>query len=402
MAKRPAISFKQLAPRIVGARGEYRAARVQRFEIRGNFPTTDVQEHGNEQLAGVIYDIPDYTVTLSALDVSIKLFAALTGTNPDAYPVTGVSINAIDTVDLVGDVKDESLMDYVKSIYVRRARVQSIRYTYSVDGQATEEYTFGASTRQLFTHDIVVDVLSAASSPQTLTYTPEQLKNGDYAVSVMIDGVTQKEVTTAPGADEYRIVGQSISFGTAGTTLVVAYKANPAGNNWTWITDNSIPAAISGKDIPVTITAMDTSTDHSIPRVQSVNISVNLRADSVKEMGNPEVVDYQYQIPEVTGDMSVLDTDKELIALLSTGDIEDSATEYRNCELLTARNLALKIELRDPSDPCSVSGAVLKTIYVPNLNVTGESYTSNVGNNVTYTFNFRSGDGNLIIYSGAI
>jgi hypothetical protein len=401
MARRPAISFKNLAPRIVGALETYRPARVQRFEIRGNFPTTDVQEHGNNQLAGSTYDIPDYTVTLSALDVSIKLFAALTGTDPDAYPGGGVSINALDTIDIAADVKDQTVMDYVKSLYMRKCRPQSLRLAYTVDGQSTEEYTFAASTKTLFTHDVIVDVLSGASSPQTLSETPEQLRSGDYAVSVMLDGEYLTEVASAPSTGEYAISGTSLSFADTGTTLVAAYKANPAGTNWSWISDDTIPAAITGKDVPVYIYAEDPDSDIIITRVQSVNINVDLRADAIREQGNSEVVDYVTQIPQVTGDFTVLDTDDELVELFSYGDITSSYTEFRTCDLLAGRNLNLKVRLRDPSDPCTTSGAVLKTIYVPNVQLTGENYTSNVGDNLTNTMPFKSGDGNLVIYSGS-
>jgi len=401
MARRAAISFKKIAPRIVGILGMYRPARIQRFEIRGNFPTTDIQEHGNQELAGIVYDIPDYTVTLSAFDVSHKIFAALTGTDPEAYPTAGVSINALDTVDIVGDVKDESVMDYVKSMYIRKARPQSIRMAYTVEGQATEEYTFAASTRQLFTHDVVVDVLSAASSPQTASETPEILKNGNYCISVILDGTYLTEVAAAPATGEYAVSGTDVSFAGSGTTLMVTYKAAPAGTAWTWISDTTIPPAISGKDVPITISAIDTSTDTSIPRVQSVNISANLRADAIREQGNSEIVGYETQVPEVTGDITVLDTDQALLALFSTGSYTSTDTEFRSCELLDDYNLALKVELRDPSTPCSsTSSIVVKTIYVEDIQLTGESYVSNVGNNVNHTFNFRSSAGNLLVFSG--
>jgi len=401
MARRPAISFKNISPRIAGALEEYRPARIQRFEVRGNFPNTDISEHGNNELAGSIFDIPDYTVTLSALDVSIKLFAALTGTDPDAYPGAGVSINALDTVDIVGDIKSESLMDYVKVIHLRKCRPQSLRFTYSVEGQATEEYTFGASTRFLFTHDVIIDVLDGSSSPQTTSETPEQLRSGNYAVSVMLDGVYLIETTGAPATGEYAVSGSSVSFADTGTTLVVAYKAAPVGTNWTYIDDSSIPAAISGKDIPIYIYAEDMDSNVLITRVQSVNISVNLRTDPIKEMGNVEVVDYIAQIPEVTGDITVLDTDEELVELFSTGTTASVLTEFRTCDMLTGRNLNLKVRLRDPSDPCSASGTVLKTIYVPGLQLTGESYTSNVGDSLTNTLNFKSSTGNLLVFSGS-
>ena len=405
MAKRPAISFKNISPRIIGALETYRAARIQRFEVRGTFPTTDVEEHGNSSQVGMTYEIPDYTVTLAALDVSIKLFAALTGTDSTAYPGGGVSVNALDTVDIAGDVKHKSTSDYVKVLYMRKCRPTTLRFSYSVEGQSTEEYTFAASIRYLFTHDVYVDVFTGTpSSPQTLTEKAEVLRSGDYAISVMADGEYLTEVSgVAASTDEYLLDSgtKEISYGDTPVTLVVAYKAAPSGTNWSDVSDATIPTAISGKNVPVYIEAEDASSNISILRVQSVNINVDLRADPIREQGNNEIVDYITQIPQVTGDITVLDTDDELIELLSAGVITSSYTEFRTCDLLADRDLNLKIRLRDPSDPCSSSGAVLKTVYVPNIQLTGESYTSNVGDNMTYTMNWKSAEGNLVIYSGS-
>ncbi len=396
MARRLAIPFKQLSPRIVGAEGAYRPARIQRFEIRGNFPTRDIREHGNPQLAGIAVDIPEYTVTLAALDVSIKLFSALTGTDPDNYPSEGVSVNDLTEVDIVADVRSDTVADYVKALLVRKARVQSARYAYSVDGDSTEEYTLGATTRYSISNDILVDTFeAAATSPQSLSETPEQLKSGNYALSVILDGVYLTEVASGPGSGEYSISGSSISFAdTIESKLVVVYKASPTGENWTDVSDSTIPIVITGKNVPVEI-----STDN-IPRVQSVNVNINLAAKAIKEQGNVKVVGYTYQIPEITGDLTVLDTDLDLTALFSTGNINSEDTEFKSCELLTARDLDLYIKLRDPADPCVVSGNVLKTIKVPNIQLTGETYTSNVGDNLGYVLNFKSADGNLIVYSG--
>ena len=396
MADRLAVSFKQLAPRIVSKYGEYRPARVQRFEIRGNIPTRDILEHGDALAAGIVTDIPEYTATISAMDVSIKLFSALTGTYATAYPAVGVSINSLTTIDLIGDVKSETVADYVKTVYLRKARVQSMRLAYSVDGDSTEEYVLGTSTRQWFSHDVIVEEFDASvASPATLTNTPEVLKNGNYAISVLLDGVHLTEVSAAPGDGEYSISGTSLSYNATSGTLIVTYKAS-ATVAWTDIRDTTIPVAISGKNVPVTIST------NSIPRVQSVNINVDLKADTIKEQGNVEVVGYTYQIPDVTGDLAVLDTDLELMAMFSTGNIDSTDTEFRACELTANYGLDLQIELRDPSDPCTTSGSVLKTIYVPNIQITGESYTSNVGNNVTHTFNFKSANANVIVYSGAM
>lgn len=396
MSKRIAISFKELAPRIIGPLGEYRPARIQNFEVRGNFPSRDIQEHGNPYNVGVDVDIPEYTVTLEALDVSVKLFAALTGT-ADPYPGTGVSINNLYRVEVVGDVKDATAMEYVKSIYIHKAYVQSFRFSYSVDGDSTEEYTFGGNARTVFSKNVVVDTFTTGTSPQTLSETPVALKSGKKAICVTLDGEYLTEVASAPGETEYSITGNEISFGgTISSALVVAYKAEVAGDTWENIKDDSIPVVITGKHVPVLLKA------NQIPRVQSVTVNGTLRADPIKEQGNREIVGYVYQIPEVTGDITVLDTDNELVALFSTGDMDSEDDEFTSCELLTERDIALEIQLLNPADPCAVSGTtVVKTVYIPKIVLTGESYTSNVGDNVTLTFPYRAVTGDVIVYSGA-
>lgn len=396
MAKRISISFKELSPRIVGSLGAYRPARIQSFDIRGNFPNREINEHGNPHLAGIVYDIPEYSVTMSAMDVSIRLFASLTGTDVAAYPTGGVSINAFEDVDIIGDIKSDSISDYVKALLIRKARVQSARFTYSADGDATEEYTFASSSRFGFSHDLLVDTYAAAAmSPVTLSETPEVLKSGDFAVTVILDGDYLVEVGSNPATGEYSVSGEELSFAdTVTSTLVVIYHASPAGNNWVDVTDNTIPVAISGKNIPVIIAA------NSIPRVQSINVNVNLRSEAIKEQGNTEIVGYTHQIPEITGDLVVLDTDHELLALFATGNIASTDTEFKACELIQDHTISLEIQLMDPADPCATTGVVLKTIYIPSIQLTGENPSSNVGDNVAHTFSFRSASGDLSIYEG--
>ena len=74
MARRIAINFKEVKPRIVGALGEYPAGRIQRLEMPVNLPTTDIDELGNRDHAGTVTDIPEISITFQAMDVFIQLF----------------------------------------------------------------------------------------------------------------------------------------------------------------------------------------------------------------------------------------------------------------------------------------------------------------------------------------
>jgi hypothetical protein len=397
MAKRLAVPSKDLQLKIVGPRDLFAASRVQSLTLSSTQPSETKDELGNPLHVGEVKDTPEVTLTFSAFDVGIKIFAALTGTNPAAYPAGGVDITNLGEIDAVLYVKDVDVADYVKSISGRRLQIRDFKFDYTVDGDSKEDYTAIGSERRYLKYDVVVDKFITGTTSFTLSQTPIQLKNGNYGISVVLDGDYLEEVTGAPATGEYRIVGTTLTTGDTRTAQVlVVYHANPAGTNWTDIGDASLPAAIRGRDVNITIAAND------IARVQSVSINGNMNTQPVKELGNRNVVGYQKQVPTVEGTITVLDTDTDLISLLSDGAVSASGgtVEWAPGEGCTTSGLALTIELGDPCDD-SVPYTVLKTVYIPDITIVGDSYTSNVNNNATQTFNWKSLTSQCVIYSGA-
>jgi len=338
------------------------------------------------------------------MDVSTKLFGAMVGVT-DAAWTTGTyhDVSEIKEVDLIGVIKDATAEDIAKTVIARKAKVNGFTYTYSVDGDATEEYTLQSTDKRWFKYDVVVDKFPGKTSQPytyTLSQTPITLKNGNRLVAVKINGEYQTEVASSPTAGQYSVSGTTLTLGqsqAAGDSVVAVYHANVAGNNWADITDNTIPAAIRGKNIPVKIAA------NAIERVQSVTIRGTFPTTAVREMGNTEVVGYITAPTTVEGDISVLDTDLELMALFTTGSTNPADVEFRACEF-TASGISLEINIYDPTTDCNLplaSGTILKTLYIPSLTITSEGHSTSVGGNATQTFGFRSTTGELRIYKGA-
>lgn len=394
MAKPLAIPSKDAQLWVIGSSGKYQAARIQRLAVNTTIPVDTKDELGNPFHAGETKDIPEITVTFSALNTGVKLYSALTGTDANAYPATGVDISKLGEVDVAIFVKDPQVQDYLKSIHGRRLQVRDFTYSFSVDGDATEEYTLIGSERRYLKYDVVVDEFTTGTTTFTLTNTPIPLKNGNKALSVILDGKYLDEVASSPASGQYAISGTTLTTGNARVNkLVVVYHANPSGNNWTNVGDNSMPASIRGKDTKVTIAA------NSIPRVQSISINGSLNVQKVSELGNRHVVGYQRQVPTIEGTLTVLDTDNELISLLTTGSISSTDGEFSPGEGCTISGLALKVELVKPCDTSSTP-AVVKTIFLPDVTIVGDSYSVNVNGNAEIVFNFRSSDAQLIVYSG--
>jgi len=396
MAKRLAIPSKETQLHIVGPKDVFKASRVQRLSLGTDIPATTVDEIGNSLHVGDTKDTPNVTLTFSAFDTSIKIFSAMTGNNPAAYPVSGVDISQLGQIDAILFTKSADIADYVKSGHAKRLQIRDFSFSYTVDGEATEDYTAVGSERRWLKNDVIVDKFSTGTG-FTSTQIPIQLKNANYGLSCIVDGAYLDEVSGAPAAGEYRFtVAKALTLGVAAASQVIlVYHSSPAGTNWSDISDDTIPAAIKGKDVGVQILAND------IPRVQSITLNGNLNTQPVKELGNRNITGYQRQIPTIDGTITVLDTDTELISLLTVGTLSGADVEWQPGEGCTSVDLSLKIELMDPCDTGSPY-TVLKTVYLPSISITGDNYTQNVNNNAQVVFNFKSADAQCIVYSGAM
>ena len=392
MAKRLAIPSKELSLRVVGPTDSFFASRIQRVNINTDIPSTVIDELGNPLHVGTVLDTPSITLTFSAFDVGIKIFAALTGSSATAYPAAGVDIGELGEIDAILYAKDATATDYVKSAHARRLQIRDFSFSYSVTGESTEDYTAVGSEKRWFKNDVIVDRFTTGTTSFTLTQTPIQLKNGNYALSAILDGEYLTEVASSPATGEYSISGTTLTtFDSMVTQLQVVYHANPSGSNWSDIGDTDSATAIRGRDVNVLIGA------NTIKRVQSVTINGSMNSQEVREMGNDVIVGYQKQVPTVEGTITVLDTDTELIDLLINGSISSGDTEFILGAGCPTEGVSLEITLEDP---CA-SGVILKTVYIPSLLITGDSYTQNVNENAQQVFNFQSFDAQCIVYSGA-
>jgi len=386
MTKRVAIPSKDVKLRIVGPQADFFAHRIQRLDMPATLPNTTINELGNPGHAGIITDIPEVTATFQAFDVSHKIFAYLTGEDPDAYPETGVDVSNLSTCDLIGYIKDASVAEMAKCIHVKFMRITDFTFTYTVDGESTEEYSCAGSEKRYFSNDVVVDSGNLVAGVLELSYTPKQLKNGDYLLSLIVDGTWKSEDS------EYDVVDTTVTV-SGGTTehVLAVYHTLSGVMSWANISDSTVPAAIRGKNVPVKIGV------ENMFRIQSVTIRGTFPNTKVLEMGNTSIVGYVTEPPDISGDITVLDTDNEIVALLTSGVITDTDKEYGVSEY-EERTLALEVQLKDPADNTTIQ----KTVKVPYMRITSDGSSSNVGGNLTQTFAFMSNDAQCIVYSGAV
>lgn len=394
MARRVAIPSKHVQLKLVGERDALVIPRIQRLTMTADRPSTDIDELGNRLHAGTTEDVPAVTATFQAMDTGIKLFSILTGTDAASYPASGVSITEIGDVDMVVHIRDYATDDYVKMAHARKCTVRDFSFNYTVDGESTEEYTIMGTQKRWFKNDIVVIKFDSGTTSFDLVETPTALKSGDECISVILDGVYLDRVASAPATGEYSVATNTLTTGDSRVAQCIAiFQSALTDDVWADTGDDTMPAAIRGTDAPVLLIA------NGIDRVQSIAINGTFNPETVREMGNRDIVGYQLQVPSVTGTITVLDTDTELMALFTTGAFNPADTEFAASEF-TATGIFVDIKLVDPDDK-TVPYTVLKTVYMPSLSITSEGFTSNVNANAQQTFDFKSTTGEVKIFEGA-
>lgn len=392
MARRARIHSRDLQPQIAAPKGLLGVARVQRFEFPMELPTTNIDELGRKLHVGTVTEIPNVTVTVEAFDVSHNTYSYLTGYTPGTFPVSGASITELKNIDVIGQIRNTTTENIVNAIYVKRGTVTGMDASFGVRDNSTVTYTVSANSKKAFEQPVYYDTGTiSATSGFTLSQTPTYLtRTSGYIINAYRTGTDGTTNYLDEGTD-YTVAGTAVTFNgvnsTVGDTVWMTYTAAVTTKKFENL-DNVAPAAIQGKYVPVTISV------NSIPRVQSASLRASFPAEEILEMGGlGKPVGYELGIPEVTGEISVLKTDNELLRILegvSAGTVETDL-EYAKT------TLPLKIELKDPRDVSKVT----LTYYVPSITITSHNDENTVNASMNETFAFSSTTGEMIVASGS-
>lgn len=392
MARRTRVHSRDLQPLLATPKGLLAVARVQRFDWPIQFPTTEIDELARKLHVGTTQETPTVTVTVEGFDVTHNTIAALTGSTGATFPLSGASITDIKNIDVIGQIRDASTLDVVNALYVKRGIVTGLDASFGVKANSTVSYTIQSNSKKEFKQPVYYDLFSlvTATGVQTLAHTPTYLtRTSGYIIDAYRTGSNGSTNYLDEGVD-FTVTGTNVNFNgngtTTGDTVWMTY-CSPVTTKLFEALDNTSPAAIQGKYVPTKISLS------TIPRVQSATIRAAFTAEEIDEMGSlGKPVGYEVGVPSVTGDLTVLKTDDDLVALLE--GVSNSTVE--NDLAYAVNTLPLKIQLLDPANP----NRVVLTYYVPSITVNQESDTDSVNQSMNETFSWQSTTGELIIMSG--
>lgn len=384
---------------------------VQRLQTAGpgqlNINQQRIAELGNYKSVAVTRDTPDLTFTMESYDVT---------TAPEALFVKGSSpydMGKPKNIDITSQWKagedTDTPFQVVESVAIPQLALESLSYRFGIRDNAAQTFTLrgdsifynpGATLVEEFVATGTAGQIIALAHPAgayngDAVAGPRRLLNLSVGGKRLIYGVDYTE--TPSGAGAFRtttatIIGAQVT----GATIKAVYFTNDVTSYAQSVhTAPSVkPAAIRGKDITLLFNGV-ALTDRWTG-IQSVNIDQRFTIQRDEEMGNPYAVATDYSdVPTVSGSMTIRFRDPQdfharLVEALGIA----SATEAIGPLKGTPRRLDVVLHHPD-------TGAVLKTLEVPDAVVALPGYSARVNTKLDMQLNFESESGTLTALAGA-
>lgn len=393
---RISIPYMYEAVDVINQLGVNRLARVQRFEVNANFPNTPVNELGSDRRVGRIFDIPEVTVNLSSMDVGARTAFLLAGVDYTIAPSgTRVGVNDFNYVCLAQKFKAQAGNDVVRTLVVPGAKVESIALNYTVNGDATEDFTFNGTTRHYLRYDAVL-VSGVVTGGQITMSGARQLRSGAYFLCLFTNnGYLPNSAATASTATSITFDPAQVQDG----TQVYALIHRDEVDQWRYtyeLTPPTLPVGVRGWGIEIYLVQSGQS-NQRVFRAQSCTVNVAYNSQPVNELGNEERVGYSQTLPDVTGTLEILKHDFRLLELLS-GDNTSTRDHWPTADLSGG---GWGIEIRMYRRGADRSLGPEKTIWIPEIEVTAENNSARTEQDSMYSFDWSSKTSEVYFYKGA-
>lgn len=388
---------------------------VERLQTGGpgtlNIPKEKIYELGNYQSVGTVRDTPELTYSLESLDVSVALEAMLTRT---AIGAASFDLGACRPLDLVTPLKPGKTavapFTTVKAVAIPYLNPESISYRFGLRDNASQNvslrgdsifYCPGPGYVDVSTAGVAAGGTLATANPAGL-YVDSSGTRRVLSVEVGDDRLSygpDYQVTSA-GATDFEVATVTFTKAvTAGTQIRIVYFSNvtrdypqsvhtPAGT--------VKPAAIRGRDIDVYVGGYNPadipgSQQYKWSSVQSASVDWRVNLDADEEFGNYYRVSQDYDVPEVSGSVTIKPRNPDEIfdkLRQATGVAANRAIGPNLAALLT-----VDIVLKNP-----LNGAVLKRLHVPDARFDVPGYSPRVQQKLTMELPFESDSGALMVY----
>jgi len=405
----------------------YVVTRLQSGNWEQDVSDEDIEEIGNSGIVETIIDpIIPTPVSMSchdwgATDPIAQVFgndsdlsANTTGYSASAgrnsYSVSSEDLRHQNT-DIVVRVADHDTGNLERTVWIPNCRIDSINWSYSVDGNATEDFSFTGDTDRHFFgkyKEAMIDIGTVATDEDdhfdvntdesTSTYTGLYVTiNGDiydFSGNFTWSGT----VVTKSGTPTDTLP----TLATGDRVRLFYYKTTPS-DTFTEL-DTSGIGALKGAyiEIEMSDTAQVTGTDGTYTlKLQSCDISATVTREDLREIGNYNFIGRPVTKTEVDVDVTSLEDDLENFAYMlgaTTTQWTNRNTSGLERKLQDSIGNSQKVQVRI-YDTYTKSN-LLKKITLTDLRLTRSPFSQDVGGNGQVSFSLK-GDNFLVEPGGS-
>jgi len=392
---------------------------IDRIQTAGisslNINEERLEELGNYQAIGTIRDIPDLSFELESYDMSTAIENILTGRD-ETFATGGTELDLVanyQPIDVLSPFKTGPTGDsIIKSIAIPALYLESLSYNFSLTDPAALTTTLRGDSLFYSPGDVYREHFDGDGSTALFTLgtdgtggtggvgpTLKTIIGGvDYWVlGVLVDGVRQFQ---GAGYD-YTATSTAVTFEAGSIPIVgveniqIVYALAAVQDYAPAVHDSTVPIAVRGRDIEVIVSDSGGGNPVAWTGVQSGSVDWRVSLERDEEFNNPNVVGQDFDIPEVSGSISLKPAD----ATSLWDKIMQAAGITASDEVANATNdvpeLDVEVIFKDPSD-----GSTTKTLIIPDAKFTLPSLQGSVGSKLETDFAYTSAGGTLEVYVG--
>lgn len=367
-----------------------------------------IYEVGNFQSVATVRGNADLSFSIESLDVSTEMEAILVAEDPTAVnPGDEFDFRDHVPINIISPFKESGNSYNINSgILIPYLTLESVAYSFGIEDNATQTFNMRGDNMQWVSGSPMSEIFTiTAGTGQSYNFAQtallyEEQGNSYYATAAHACNPTTKAYKRLFIGDDYTNTSSAITTiddldGEGYTELHVIYgTAATQSYPQTVHQGTSVkPAAVRGRDIDIYLgdaAATPTFTRWRSVTAADINWSVTLDAD--REFGNANIIAQDYDVPEVSGTVTMRSRDAaELVAKLQevTGVSNSIVGPYESA------TLPMEIRINDPE-----SGDRLKTFYIPDVEFLPPGNQVAVQSKLETQFSWTSEGGQLYIYEG--
>lgn len=358
----------------------------------------------------VTHDTPDLSFTMESYDMTTAVEQLVTKSIGDPGPFHLAAPMPIDIASQWKRGKDDPApFEVVESVAIPQLALESVSYRFGVRDNATQTFTLRGDSIFFNPGPTIVEAFvgSGVAAQELVLTHPAGVYNGDTiagprrALNVMagarrlLYGVDYTEATVGVGAfrDTTITLLRTIA---AGVAIQVVYFTNDVVEYLQSVHPSTTvkPAAIRGRDITVLLNGV--ALTNRLTGIQSVQVDQRFTIERDEEVGSAVATSIDYaDVPAVTGNLTVRFQDPaDLHARLVEGLGIASDEEAIGAQQFSENRLDMVFHHPD-------TGAVLKTVEVPDAVITLPGFSARVNTKLDVQLNWESDSGTLDVLAGA-